>query len=761
MEGLDLLQDLAVVLLIAGGAGWAARRVGLSAVVGYLAAGLVIGPHTPPFSLVLDEGQVRALAQLGLVFLMFSMGMGLSIGRLRRLGAPLVFAAVIGALIILNACRAIGLLAGWTHAESLCVAGMLMVSSSAVISKSVADFGLAHERAGQLALGITVIEDAVAVAMLAYIGTLGGHEASGTAPVFGILGILAAFVALVLVLGLIVVPRVLRPAMRHGGLEIVTLLLAGVMFGLATLAVRAGYSAALGAFLLGAIVAEGPFRARVERAFSGLRDTFTGVFFVAVGMTIDPRLLLANLGWILGLAAFALLGRPLACGAALLAVGTPLQVAVRTALCVTAIGEFSLVIAQLGVSEGVLDERFPAIAVGVAVITALGSSGLARWGGEVAAALEARQPAAVRSFLAFWGGWLGAIEAQGRSSVVWRMIRGRMIQVAVEVLLVSGLLTFSSAIEGTIADWVVPRPENVGWFRALFWSGLGLAIAGPLLAIWRNASTLAMVAAEMLAASPAGNRRAQPIIETALRTVSGAVMGIWLWTLLPFRDSALHVLSVAAGLFVLMLVFFGRRLGRWHHRVEVAVHEALGHLDEKGRPALGARLEEAGPWDIHLEECEIPDHAACSGKSLADLDLRRRFGCAVVRVDRQGFVIAQPPPGTTLYPGDRLLLAGTEEQIAAARTALMAEEKGAREHGAMDVHLQSVRVLPDCPHLGQTLAGLAPLRATGVQVLGLRRGAERVVNPTGTEALRVGDELLVLGTPLQVLRFAELLRRGI
>jgi CPA2 family monovalent cation:H+ antiporter-2 len=759
MEGFDLLQDLAIVLLIAGIAGWLSRRAGLSAVVGYLAAGVVIGPHTPPFSLVADEGQVRTLAGLGLVFLMFSMGMELSIGRLRRLGAPLVVASVLGALVVLNACRALGLLAGWSHAESLCVAGMLMVSSSAVISKSVATFGLAHERAGQLAMGITVLEDAVAVAMLAYIGTLGGHEAGGTAPVFNILGILGGFVALVLVLGLIVVPRVLRPAMRHGGMEIVALLLAGAMLGLSVMAVRAGYSAALGAFLLGAIVAEGPFRARVERAFSGLKDTFTGVFFVSVGMSIDPRFLAANAGWILGLSAFALLGRPLACGAALLAVGTPLRVAVRTALCVTAIGEFSLVIAQLGVSEGVLDERFPAIAVGVAVVTAIGSSGLARWGGAVASALEARQPAAVRSFLAAWAGWLGAIEAQGRSSPVWRMVRGRMIQVGVEVLLVSGLLAFSPSIRATILEWVSPQAEHLLAFRALFWSGLALAIAGPLLAIWRNASALAMVAAEMVATS-SGNPRAQPILETALRAAAALLMGVWLWTVLPFRGAALRVLAVGVGILVLVLVLLGRRLGRWHHHVELAVHEALGHLDGKGRPALGTRLEQAGGWDIHLEECELPDHAACAGRSLAEMDLRRRFGCAVVRVDRQGFAIPQPPPSTAVYPGDHLLLAGTEPQIAAARAELMAETRGPAGHEVPSGHLQSVRVLPGSLWVGRTLGELAPLREIGVQVLGLRRGEERVVNPSGGETLRGGDELLVLGTPAQVLRFAGALRRG-
>ncbi len=758
MEGLELLHDLAVVLLIAGLAGWIARRLGLSAVVGYLVAGLVIGPHTPPFSLVLDEAQVRTLAQLGLVFLMFAMGMELSVSRLRRLGAPLVIATALGALIVLNVCRAIGLFAGWTHAEILCVTGMLIVSSSAVISKLVMDFGLAHERVGQLAMGITLLEDGVAVAMLAYIGTLGGPDAAGTAPVVHILAIFAGFVALVLILGLIVVPRVLRPAMRHGGLEIVTLLLAGGILGLAVLAVRAGYSVALGAFLLGAIVAEGPFRARVRRAFSGLKNTFTGVFFVAVGMMIAPRLLVENAGWILGLSAFALVARPIACSAALLAVGTPFAVAVRAALCLTAIGELSLVIAEFGVSKGVLDARFPAIAVGVTVVTALGSLGLARWGEGMALALEARQPRAIRAFLASWADWLGAVEAHGRSSAVWRMVRGRLIQVGVEVLLVSGLFEFSPAIREMIAGWVSPRSEHLAVFHALFWAGLVLVVAGPLLAIWRNVSVLTMVAAEM-ATNSSDHPRARAIFETALRTVAAVSMGMWLWTVFPFYIASPHAVAFSAAVFVFILAFFGRRLSRWHRQVELAVHEALGHLDRRGHLALGARLEQAGEWNIHLEECELPDHAACAGKNLAELNLRRRFGCTVVRIERQGFVIPRPSPATEVFPGDHLLLAGTESQIAEARAALGDQEERGADDGETEALLQSLRVPDESPHLGQSLADLAPLRVTGVQVLGIRRTNERIVNPSGEETLCAGDELLVLGEPSRVQRFAKSLRQ--
>lgn len=319
MEGIHLIQDLAIVLLAAGIAGAVCRRLGLSVVVGYLVAGVIVGPYTPPFSMVSDINRIQTLAQVGLVFLMFGIGLGLSITKLRRMGWATLLAMALGAAIMLGLTQALGLFVGWSPIQALFMAAMFMVSSSAVISKIVGELNLSHDRAGQVALGITVIEDVVAVVMLTVLGSrTGGAEAN----VGSLLTGMTAFVVLLVAAGLLMVPRLLRRLEARADPELQTIIVAGVLFLLAIAAAKAGYSMALGAFLLGAIVAEIPQKLAVEKAFVGMRDLFSAVFFVAIGMMIDVRLLKDVWPLALGLGVFVVVGRTIATGLALTLCGT-------------------------------------------------------------------------------------------------------------------------------------------------------------------------------------------------------------------------------------------------------------------------------------------------------------------------------------------------------------------------------------------------------------------------------------------------------
>ena len=294
MTGILLIRDLAVVLLIAGAAAWLCRRLGLSAIVGYLVAGAIIGPHTPPFALVADLDRVQTLAQLGLVFLIFSIGLNLSLSRLKRLGLSVILATAIGAVLVLNGGRLFGWALGWGVTASLFLAAMLMVSSSAIISKVLDELNLTHERPGQLALGMTVLEDVVAILMLTLLTSLiqfGGDKPPPLMPTFGALGAFVVFIAL---MSLLIMPKLLARVSRGGLPEIRTLLVGGLLLALAWLAVKVGYSLALGAFVFGAIVGSTRYKADIERSFEGLDQTFGAVFFVAVGMLVDFSVLVKD-----------------------------------------------------------------------------------------------------------------------------------------------------------------------------------------------------------------------------------------------------------------------------------------------------------------------------------------------------------------------------------------------------------------------------------------------------------------------------------
>src|SRR5512135_1653909 len=210
MPGIDFIQDLAVVIVVAGAVGWICQRLHLSVVVGYLAAGMLVGPYTPPFSLVSNFSRIETLSQVGLIFLMFSIGMRLSLRRLRRLGFSLVLATLIEANLVYNLSRLVGLLLGWNEVERLFLAGMLMISSSAVISKVLLETGMTHDKTGQYAMGVVVIEDMVAVVMLTLLSSFVQFGQTGAARLGETLGLLGAFVVLAGIGGLLIVPWLLR-----------------------------------------------------------------------------------------------------------------------------------------------------------------------------------------------------------------------------------------------------------------------------------------------------------------------------------------------------------------------------------------------------------------------------------------------------------------------------------------------------------------------------------------------------------------------
>src|SRR4051812_45633608 len=260
MHGIHFIQDLAVVLVVAGIVGWVCQRIRVSVVVGFLVAGMVVGPYTPPFALVTEGERIETLAQVGLVFLMFSIGLGLSLRKLRRLGLSLMVATFCGAMVMYYLSRLFGVIVGWNAREGLFLAGMLMVSSSAIISKILHETGTNHERSGQLAMGVAVLEDVVAVVMLTILNSVIDMGRGGGAQVTQTLLLLGAFVVLTGVVGLLLVPWLLRRMSIAADQELQTLGIAGLLFGLAVVAQAAGYSVALGAFLLGTIVAETPHR---------------------------------------------------------------------------------------------------------------------------------------------------------------------------------------------------------------------------------------------------------------------------------------------------------------------------------------------------------------------------------------------------------------------------------------------------------------------------------------------------------------------
>lgn len=752
MEGLELIRDLGSVVLAAAIVGWICQRIGLSVIVGYLAAGVLAGPHVPWLVLVEDYDRITTLSQIGLVFLMFSMGLQLSVGRLRSLGASVVVAVAISAVIVLLAARMMGAFAGLSALQGMFFAGVMMVSSSAIIGKSLVEARRSHERSGQTVLAITLLEDVVAAAMLAlltsYVVIGGGETGVGKT-----VGLLAAFVTLLLIGGLLVVPWLLRWFSVGPMRELQTLIVAGLLFTLAYFAQKAGYSIALGSFILGAVVAETKQRGQIDRAFGGLRDLFSAVFFVAIGMMIDVSLY-GSLWWlVLVLSVVVVLLRSTASAIGAIVAGRPLEEAVEAGLSLTPIGEFSFVIAGIAVAAGLFDASFQALVVGAAIVTALTAPMLTRHAPALAGGIVRRTSRRFRRVLGGYRRWLDRTMDLHAGSVVWQLSKRRILQIGVGILFTTGWLVFVPMFEEPIAVWTSAPSESLV-FHSAFWCAILLFAAVPLVAVWRNISAMSMLYAEVASAGFSNSPGVRVVAENAIKAMSAAVLILWFGSLLPFEPSQLWFVAGVGLVALLLLWFFWTSMVRWHSELEIRIGETL-QQDSGGRPTQSKLIASAARgWDWTVEECVVPENAAVAGRTITELALRTKFSSTIVAIDRQGFAINNPRGSERLFPLDVVLVAGTPASIRHARGELEAEavDEGA---GVSDVIVERVEVPAGCARVGIPLAESRTGIITGAQIAGIRRAGVEIPSPDGSEHLQEGDVLLVIGNRAQLDKFHQ------
>ncbi len=753
MDGISLIQDLAIVLLTAGIAGTLFRRCGLSVIVGYLVAGILIGPYTPPFSFILDVDRIQTLSQVGLVFLMFGIGLGLSLSKLGRMGWPTLLATGLGAFLMLNATQLLGLAVGWTVNQSMFIAGMVMVSSSAVIAKVVGELNLTHERSGQIALGVTVLEDVVAVIMLTVLGSQvrgGGGDSVGS-----VLTGMTAFVTLLVGAGLLMVPRLMRRLEARADPELQTIIVAGMLFLLSVAAVKAGYSLALGAFLLGAIVAEIPQKVSVEKAFGGMRDVFSSVFFVAIGMMIDLSLLRTVWPLVLGLGVFALVGRAFVTGFALILCGIKPQEARRAGLLLGPLGEFSFIIAQLGVSAAVLPESYYPMAVGASIFTVLMVPIINRYADPILRVADRLEPSWLHRVLDAYHGWLDHVRSQPTTSIAWKLVRGRLAQTGLEMLFVTGVMLSSRQLLDLLLENATAFGLEARTVIYVFWSVISVIALVPLVAIWRNLAAIAMILGESIGSE---SRLPAPFVRNTLMGIIAVLLGYWLFVIVPTDQLGFWGWGVIAAAGTVVVAVFSRRLIYWHSHWRASMREVLAeHPREAGLAAAavarGRRQLDLAQWNLHLREIVVPDAATYGGQTLAQLSIPSRFGCAVLELERNGHVITAIGPDLRVYPGDKLLILGPTERLEEARKALI---QGRSARNESDEFLGSVLEnfhIPPSPRTGSTLAELNLAQLTGTRVVGIERAGQKIIAPSGQERLLADDNVLVAGTLAEINAF--------
>ncbi len=749
MIGIDFVRDFAVILAVAAAVGWGCHRVGIPVLAGYLIAGMLIGPNYPSLAWVSDFERIQAFSQVGLVFVMFGVGLRLSVRKFQRMGLG-IFAAVIGgALLVYYLAKLLGASLGMNGIETTFFAAMVMISSSKAIARILQEQGMLHERHGQIALGMTVLEGAVAILTLTLLNSYAQFGVNaGRAPLGEVLGELSAFVALSVIAALLLIPWVLHRVTNVIGEELQTISLVAVLLALAIVARYAGFSLALGAFVLGTVVAETPHRHHVVRKFDGLRDLFGAVFFVAMGMLVDLRVAFDHLGLIVGVALFTIVARSAASAVALILVGTPLRDAYRVGLTLTPIGEFSFVIAQLGVSALLVPAYFFPLAVGVSLITLVLAPALTRHADVVSSRLVALSPRWFDDSIGHYHSWIERLQARRKRNLLWQLSKKRIIQISVSVLLVSGLLVFSERLLKAYTDWLGNDILVTDGLVVVFWIVLSLVALAPLVAMWRNLSAMALLYSQVATQGMPRRAQVRPLLEAALKTVAGIAIYIWLSSLLPTRGAGKWLVVVSAGVAIVGLLILRRKLIYWHSELEGDLREMLASGEAGITRSQTAWLRPHVDWNLKISECVLPDLAECQGKRIAELDLRARFGCTVVGIERQGFLISLPSPRTALYPRDKVLLLGTDAQLAAGKTFLTTVSELSPSAFEFDeIRMELIAVPAWSRANGLTLLEISPTANHRVQIAGIHRGGSRILTPSADEIVQADDELLALGAP--------------
>jgi CPA2 family monovalent cation:H+ antiporter-2 len=690
----DMLRDLATIMCVAAVTTVLFQKIRQPVVLGYLLAGLIVGPHLP-VPLFADEGLAHQMSELGVVLLMFSLGLEFNLGQLARVGPRAGVVAIIECSLMMWLGYLTARLFGWQGWERIFTGVIIAISSTTIIVKAFAEQAV-KGKITEVVFGILIIEDLIAILMLAVLTPIAsGQGLSATGLAFAV-GRLAIFLGALLVVGLLIVPRLVRMILKFNRAETTVVACVGICFGVALLARTFGYSVALGAFLAGALVAESGASRTIEPLIEPVRDVFAAVFFVSVGMLIDPVLVAQHWLAVLVLTAVVIAGKVLGLTLGNFLAGNGVRTSVQAGMSMAQIGEFSFIIAGVGLQLGVVRSFLYPVAVAVSALTTLITPFLIRASGPVASTLDRRLPHPVQTFAALYGTWVDELgEAAPGQATAWARVRRLVGLLIVDLAAVAGIVIITSLklpALVTLAERVLPiGPDLRRWLPI----AVATVLAGPFLlgavrlarALGARLAALALphagTATELdLAATP---RKA---LLVALQLTILLVAGIPLVAITqPFLSSIPGLALLLLGLLALVVPFWRSATSLDGH-VRAGAQVLLEMLSRQSQASVGSKAAEETtgvsqemrrlvPGLGEATTLRLASDAPSVGKTLKQLDLRGLTGASVIAIERSPDQVIHPSADEALKAGDRLVLAGTDDAIAAARGLLSAGQPGA------------------------------------------------------------------------------------
>lgn len=739
----ELVQDLALILVVAGFVTLLFKKLKQPLVLGYIVAGFLVSPHMSYTMSVVDQGDIQTWADIGVIFLLFSLGLDFSIKKILKMGASPIIAActIIFSMMVLGII--VGHSFGWKEMDCIFLGGMVAMSSTTIIYKAFSDMGLTQQGFASTVMSVLILEDILAIVMMVMLSTVASGNSPDGVQLLGSIMKIGFFLVLWFVVGLFAIPLFLRSVRKILNSETLLIVSLGFCCLMAVISTQVGFSAAFGAFVMGSILAETVEADKIIRLVDPVKNLFGAIFFVSVGMLVKPDVIVEYAIPILLLVITILVGQALFGTLGYLLGGQTLKNAMRCGFSMAQVGEFAFIIATLGKSLGVISEFLYPVVVAVSVITTFLTPYMIR-------AAEPCYNVLIKHLPKRWVRRLTHIQTNnaGESAStnnLWKVLMKKMIFNT----LIYGIL--SAAVIAIMFSAALPICRNL----SIKWTGshwIGNAVCGFLtilfIAPFLRSIVMKQNHSEAFKALWTDRRiNRLPLTATILARVLIALSFIFYICNYLTRFKNALMIAVAVGLLILML------LSRWLKKRSITLERLFiqnlqsrdieAQKQGKKKPLFANHLIDR---DIHIANLELPDDSLWAGKTLYSLKLRNRFGVHISSILRGSKHINIPNGGTILFPGDKLQAIGNDEQLTKLSKAMKAElQPTITDIEKHEMKLRSFTISKTSPFIGKTLKDSGIRDEYNCMVVGVDEGQKNLTLITPSRCLQAGDVLWVVG----------------
>ena len=735
-----MIADLALILMVAGVVTLIFKRLKQPLVLGYIVAGFLVSPNMTYTPSAVDMANVHLWADIGVMFLLFSLGLDFSFKKILKMGASPVISAITIIFCMMMLGIVVGHVFGWGKMDCIFLGGMLAMSSTTIIYKAFDDLGLRQQQFAGMVMSVLILEDILAIVMMVMLSALASGSDMGGGQLLQSVMRIGFFLILWLVVGIFAIPLFLRRVRRLINNEVLLIVALGLCCAMAVFSTKVGFSSAFGAFIMGSILAETIEAERIEKLVEPVKNLFGAVFFVSVGMLVDPKILVEYAIPILCLVLTIIVGQSVFGTISFMLGGQSLKSAMRCGFSMAQIGEFSFIIASLGLSLGVIGDFLYPVVVAVSVITTFLTPYMIRLATPAYNNLEKRLPGKLIKSLNQLA--MGNTHSQEESK--WKRLLTQMtINTIVYSILSSASIAMMFAFVLPVTRKMLPGWE-LHWYANAITGVLTVALIAPFLramVMKKNHSE------EWKALWAESNRNRLPLLFTILVRFLIAVS--FIFYICNFLSRFTNALMITIGFVVIVLIILSRRTKHRSITLERLFIQNLRSRDieaqvhGKKRPLYEGKLLDR---DIHIADFTVPFNSTWMGQSLAQLKLGTKYGVHVSSILRGGRRINIPDGYNILFPGDVLQVIGSDQQFTAFRDAIENEVLGADVDVEMrEMKLRQLIIGTDSPFVGQTLIESRIRDRFSCMVVGLEEGKESLSPYNPNRKFRAGDIIWVVG----------------